>query len=166
MHLVGKTFECRSTHSSSNFSLIWIEFHTKITFQRTQDFVADQQALNLFIIMKCLPNAMKIQFLINWHEDLLAAIYDRLFGLSSLAQWDPKDLQTCNLHSKNDGLKADWYCKNSKLAVDDVFSNQTLELEEEEDLHRSRIASCFKSVDCWCSYVYKQSHGTKQDNPS
>jgi hypothetical protein len=54
------------------------------------------------------------------------------------------------------------------LAVDAVFlltSNQTLELEE-EDLHWSQIASCFKSVDCWCSYVYKQSHGTKQDNPS
>ncbi len=111
---------------------------------------------------------MKIQFLINWHEDLLAAIYDRLCGLSSLAQLDPKDLQTWNLQSKNDGLKADWYCKNSKLAVDAVFlltSNQTLELEE-EDLHWSQIASCFKSVDCWCSYVYKQSHGTKQDNPS
>jgi hypothetical protein len=41
-------------HSSSNFSLIWIEFHTKITFQRTQDFVAEQQALNLLIIMNCL----------------------------------------------------------------------------------------------------------------
>lgn len=90
-----------------------------------------------------------------------------LCGLSSLAQLDPKFLQTWNLHSKNDGLKADWYCKNSKLAVDYFLptSNQTLELEE-EDLHWSRIASCFKSVDCSCSYVYKQSHGIKQDNPS
>ncbi len=65
---------------------------------------------------------MKIQFLINWHEDLLAAIYDQLCGLSSLAQLDPQDVQTWNLQSKNDGLKAYWYCKNSKLAVDDFFA--------------------------------------------